>query len=98
MKPGNPVIVYDLSHALTAGVSMGESTDAEMAERWANVRGSFNHLGKGERAISTEEAIAKVRELVKRRRKAIVRETQKLDAIEEGLKRGVLPMAKVRRG
>ena len=99
MKPGNPVKVWDLSHALTVGVLLGESTDAEMTERWASVKGSIGHLGRGERATSEKEAIGKVRELIKRRRAAMEREGVKLAVIEEGLSRGVLPMAKaVRRG
>lgn len=99
MKPGKPVKVYDLKHALSSGVRIGESTDAEMEGRWAwvDVGDMERLLSGGERALSEREARSKIRGLIARRRKAIARELARLDAIAADLKRGVLPMAKVRR-
>ena len=97
MKPGNPVKVWTLKHALTSGVTICESTDAEMAERWASVKPGWNLLGKGDRATSERDAAVKVRELIKRRRKAIDRELAKLRAMEDNLAIGMLPMEKERK-
>ena len=41
MKPGNPIKVWILKHALTTGVEIGESTDAEMTEKWASASMHF---------------------------------------------------------